>query len=56
LVADPENEEGMAELSASITDGFNDTDAIQAVLLDDRLTSAAAAAIREILDGMQEGT
>ncbi|MDR0512636.1 MAG: tetratricopeptide repeat protein [Treponema sp.] len=56
LVADPENEEGMTELSASITDGFNDTDAIQAILLDDRLTSAAAAAIREILDGMQEGT
>ena len=52
LVADPENEDGMEELNAAVTAGFYDTDAIEALLRDDRVTQANIYAIREVLNNL----
>ena len=56
LAADPENDQGMYELNAALEAGFADTDALEDLLADQRLSPASLAEIREILDGMQPKT
>jgi hypothetical protein len=50
LIADPENSEGITELSASVNEGFSDTERINVLLLDDRITHTHREEIRSILD------
>jgi tetratricopeptide (TPR) repeat protein len=49
LAADPENEEGMTEFKSAISDGFKDTDAIETMLLDERLTKDNKTEIQRVL-------
>ena len=48
LAVDPENSDGMTEFSRAIEDGFADTDAIGAVLSDERIKSDNRDEIRRV--------
>jgi predicted Zn-dependent protease len=50
LVADPGNDEGIIELSAAITDGFNDMEALEALLADQRIAEKSKQEIRNIIN------
>jgi len=50
LAVDPHNIEGMTEFSLAITEGFSDTDAISALLTDERITSDNRDEIRRVLN------
>jgi tetratricopeptide (TPR) repeat protein len=52
LTVDPENNEGITELSSAVNDGFSDTEAIEALLRDDRITQANKDEIRKVIDGI----
>jgi len=52
LFADPENEEGMTELNTAISEGFSDTDAIGALLLNELIIQRNRDEIYKILDSM----
>jgi tetratricopeptide (TPR) repeat protein len=50
LIADPENEEGLAELTAALTEGFNDQDALEALMEEEGISEAHKTAIRRLID------
>ena len=50
LIADPESAEGISELTAAVADGFSDTDELQALLREPRISPANMNEIRDILD------
>ena len=50
LIADPENPQGIRELQNAITNGFSNNEAIEAFLLDERLSSDHRDEIRRLLD------
>ena len=52
LIADPENSEGITGLNTAVTEGFSDTDAIEDLLLDERITAAGKEEIRNILNSI----
>ncbi|MCL2835049.1 MAG: tetratricopeptide repeat protein [Treponema sp.] len=52
LTADPDNSDGLTELNTSITEGFSDTAAVQALLDDNRISAANQDEIRKILSDM----
>jgi len=52
LTADPKNNEGMTELNTAVTEGFNDTEAIQALMKDDRISQVNKDEIRKILESI----
>ena len=52
LTADPDNSEGLTELTTSVTEGFADMAAIQALLGDDRISAANMDGIRKVLSDM----
>jgi len=52
LTADPENGDGVKELSTAVTEGFSDTAAIEALLKDERITQTNKDEISKILDGI----
>ena len=49
LTADPENPEGIEELKTSVNEGFSDTNAIETLLLDQRITRENKEEINKIL-------
>ena len=49
LVADPGNAEGLAELRAAVGDGYEDFDAIEALLADDRVSADEIDGIRAVI-------
>jgi tetratricopeptide (TPR) repeat protein len=50
LFADPEGEEGMTELRAAISEGFSDSDMLEALLDDPGISDAHKEDIRRIID------
>ncbi|MCL2232355.1 MAG: tetratricopeptide repeat protein [Treponema sp.] len=50
LIADPESDEGISELNAAVSDGFSDTDEIQALLQEPRISQTNMNEIRDILE------
>ena len=50
LTADPENSEGIKELSSAVTEGFSDAQAIETLLRDDRITQNNKDEIKKILE------
>jgi len=52
LTADPDNADGLTELNTCITEGFSDTDAVKALLTDERITQANRDQIKGILGDM----
>jgi tetratricopeptide (TPR) repeat protein len=53
LVADPGNDEGITELNAAITDGFNDTEALELLLADQRIAERSKQELRNIISGLR---
>jgi tetratricopeptide (TPR) repeat protein len=53
LVADPGNNEGITELNAAIADGFNDIDALEALLADQSVDEKSKQEIRNIISGLR---
>jgi predicted Zn-dependent protease len=53
LVADPGNDEGISELNAAITDGFNDIDALEVLLADQRIDEKSKQEIRNIISNLR---
>ncbi|MDR0496083.1 MAG: tetratricopeptide repeat protein [Treponema sp.] len=49
LTVDPENDEGMTIFTTSISEGFSDTEAIENLLLDERLNQNNKTAIQKVL-------
>jgi tetratricopeptide (TPR) repeat protein len=49
LTVDPENEEGMTEFKLAISGGFSDTDAIEALVSDERLNKDNKTEIQRVL-------
>ena len=49
LTADPENSEGITELKASADEGFDDTEAIELLLKDERVTQVHKDEIKKII-------
>jgi tetratricopeptide (TPR) repeat protein len=49
LTADAENAEGIAELKAAVSEGYNDFDEIEKLLDDERISAAGKAEIRTIV-------
>ena len=49
LTVDPQNEEGLREFNLAVTDGFSDTEAIEALLRDNRLTQSNRTEIQRVL-------
>lgn len=56
LVSDPENEEGITELRTAIVDGFNDQEAIDALIKDERLTKVLSDEVRRTIDSAKTGS
>ena len=56
LAVDPENAEGSETLNAAAAAGFSDTEALEALLADERITSAAREEIRGIIEEIQAKT
>ncbi|MDR2097903.1 MAG: tetratricopeptide repeat protein, partial [Spirochaetaceae bacterium] len=56
LVSDPENPEGVTELAEAIRGGFADKDAIDALLIDERLTQALQDEARRTIDNAKTTT
>ena len=50
LTVDPENNGGITELSTAVTEGFSDTQAIEDLLRDDRITQNNKDEIRKIME------
>jgi hypothetical protein len=50
MTADPGNGEGEAELDAAVDAGFNDTGALEELLLDAGISESAKEAVRKALD------
>ena len=53
LIADPGNSEGIDGLNRSVTEGFSDAAAIEALLKDERISQADKDEIRKILDSVK---
>ena len=53
LTADPDNNDGLSELNTAVTEGFSDTDSLQALLSDERITQANRDQIKTILSNIQ---
>jgi len=53
LIADPENSEGITELNASIKEGFKDINAIEDLLLDQRITAENMEEIKRIIESIK---
>jgi tetratricopeptide (TPR) repeat protein len=49
LIADPESEEGVDELTLAVTDGFSDTEALEELTEDTRIPDARKDAIRRLI-------
>jgi len=54
LTADPDNSDGLSELNTAVTEGFADTQALQALLDDERITQANRDQIKTILGNVQD--
>ena len=52
LTADPENPEGITELSTAVQEGFSDTSGIEGLLRDERVNQDKKDEIRNIMNGM----
>ena len=52
LTADPENPQGIEELSTAIQEGFSDTAAVESLLNDDRISPDKKDEVRSLLNGM----
>ena len=52
LTADPQNNIGIAELNTAVTEGFDDTEAIQVLLRDERITQVHKDEIRKTMDSI----
>ena len=52
LIADPENPEGITELEAAAKEGFNDKEAIEALLSDTRIKEAVLGDIKKIFESI----
>jgi tetratricopeptide (TPR) repeat protein len=50
LIADPENEEGLTELTAALREGFDDQDALEALMEEEGIAEVHKAAIRRLID------
>jgi tetratricopeptide (TPR) repeat protein len=50
LIADPESEEGVTELTAALSEGFDDKDALEALLTEEGIPETHKDAIRRIID------
>ena len=50
LTVDPENEEGMTEFNKAVSEGFSDKKAIEAMLLDERISRINRDEIQNVLD------
>jgi tetratricopeptide (TPR) repeat protein len=50
LIADSDNDEGIAELEGAIRDGFTDFDAVELLLTEDAVSEARKADIQRIID------
>ncbi|MDR3334006.1 MAG: tetratricopeptide repeat protein [Treponema sp.] len=53
LIADAESEEGITELETAVTEGFTDTEALEALLEEEKLSEAHKDAIRRIIENMK---
>jgi tetratricopeptide (TPR) repeat protein len=53
FIADPENEEGMAELNAAVAEGFTDMALLEALTQDERITKARRENIKTLIDDTQ---
>jgi tetratricopeptide (TPR) repeat protein len=52
LFADPENEEGIIELKKAVDEGFEDTEALEALREDERLTEARRQDLQDVIDAI----
>jgi tetratricopeptide (TPR) repeat protein len=52
LVADPDNEEGLKGFTDAVSEGFSDIDAIEALVLDERINQYHRDEIQKILDNL----
>jgi tetratricopeptide (TPR) repeat protein len=50
LIADPENEEGITELTTALREGFDDQDALEALMEEEGISEAHKEAIRRLID------
>ncbi|MHB9292932.1 putative Beta-barrel assembly-enhancing protease [Hollandina sp. SP2] len=50
LIADPENEEGITELTTAMKEGFDDQDALEALMEEEGISDAHKEAIRRLID------
>ncbi|MDR3342328.1 MAG: tetratricopeptide repeat protein [Treponema sp.] len=50
LIADPENEEGITELETAVTEGFADTEALEALMQENGISDIHKGDIRRIID------
>jgi tetratricopeptide (TPR) repeat protein len=50
LIADPENDEGIAELTTALKEGFNDQDALESLMGEAGISEAHKEAIRRLID------
>ncbi|MDR3170909.1 MAG: tetratricopeptide repeat protein [Treponema sp.] len=53
LIADAESEEGITELETAVTEGFTDTETLEALLEEENLSEAHKDAIQGIIDKMK---
>ena len=56
LTADPENSDGLKELTTSVSEGFNDADAVEALLSDERITQPNKDEIKKIVEQLRTKT
>ncbi|MDR0689546.1 MAG: tetratricopeptide repeat protein [Spirochaetaceae bacterium] len=54
LSADPENPDGLTELDLAVSEGYSDTEALNKLLDDEKVTDSAKEAIRKIIDELEK--
>jgi tetratricopeptide (TPR) repeat protein len=55
LIADSENPQGLTELNLAVSEGYSDTEALNTLLRDEKVTDAAKEEIRKIIDALEKG-
>jgi tetratricopeptide (TPR) repeat protein len=55
LIADSENPQGLTELNLAISEGYSDTEALNKLLQDEKVTDSAKEEIRKIIDTLEKG-
>jgi hypothetical protein len=50
FIADPENPEGFTELRGALADGYNDTEALEELVRDERIDTALRGEIKAVID------